>query len=92
MEITNERITQHHNQAITNLEYKIENIEQIKRYDPASAFSNAMIFNAVISILIFIIGGFMSGFLNNVHSTSSMSEIFAEVVVSGTKWGGVCFY
>ncbi|OGU35261.1 MAG: hypothetical protein A2068_12770 [Ignavibacteria bacterium GWB2_35_6b] len=91
LDATIEKINQHHKMAITNLEYKMEHLESNKKFDPASAFNNSMVFNSVISLLVFIIGGFIGGFLDTVNESFSVSEIFSMTVIAGIKWGGITF-
>lgn len=91
LESTIERINYHHKTAIANLEYKMEHLDSIKKFDPASAFNNSMVFNSVISLVVFIIGGFVGGFLETVNETYSISEMFSITIIAGIKWGGITF-
>lgn len=91
LDTTVERINTHHKNAIANLEYKMEHLERIKKFDPTSAFKNSMVFNTVISLVLFIIGGFVGGFLETVNESYSMSEMFSITIVAGVKWGGITF-
>jgi len=91
LENTIEKINQHHKMAIANLEYKMTHLEGNKKFDPASAFNNSMVFNSVISLMVFIIGGFIGGFLDTVNESYSLSEIFSMTIIAGIKWGGVTF-
>ena len=91
MNDTIEKINHHHKTAISALEYRIDHLEANRKYDPASAFSNSMIFNAVISLVVFVVGGLTGGFLETVNESYTMSEMFTQTVVAGIKWGGITF-
>ena len=86
-----ERINLHHKNAIANLEYKMEHLDSIKKFDPSSAFNNSMVFNTVISLVVFIIGGFIGGFLETVNETYTLAEMFSLTIIAGIKWGGITF-
>ncbi|MBU2492309.1 MAG: hypothetical protein KJ571_06750 [Bacteroidetes bacterium] len=90
LELTIEKINQHHKNAIANLEFRMEHLDRIKKFDPSSAFNNSMVLNTVISLVVFIIGGFIGGFLETVNE-ASVAEMVSQTIVAGIKWGGVTF-
>ena len=79
------------NDTIAAVEYRVENLDSNKKYDPASAFNNTMVYNVIISLIIFIIGGFASGFVDSFQSGDNSADIFFDTIMSGAKWGGLTF-
>ncbi|MBI9072623.1 MAG: hypothetical protein JEY94_13555 [Melioribacteraceae bacterium] len=69
------------------LERKLEGLEVSDKFNPGIAFNNAMANNIMISLIIFVIGGFGGAFLDSEGS----GNIISQILISGIKWGGVTF-
>lgn len=78
-----------YNGAINAVESKIGAIDLSPDFDPASVFNNIMVYNVIISIMIFIIGGFVGSFAQ--HTTMQISDLFGSLFIYGVKWGGFVF-
>lgn len=73
------------------LEKRIEELPNVDRYNPRIALSNNMTYNTIIAFVVFFIGG-MAGYSNRaVDNTSEFNSIFAQVLISGAKWGAISF-
>lgn len=73
------------------LEKRIEELPNVDRYNPRIALSNNMTYNTIIAFIVFFIGG-MAGYSNRaVDNTSEFNSIFAQVLISGAKWGAISF-
>ncbi|MCE1190228.1 MAG: hypothetical protein LWX56_13955 [Ignavibacteria bacterium] len=77
------------NDALSALENKIASIDTSAEYDPSVTFNNIMVYNIILAIVLFIIGGFIGSFSD--HSNSSIGDHFGSLIVSGIKWGGFVF-
>lgn len=73
------------------LEEQITRIPQLDRFNPSKSFSTNMINNAVIALVVFIIGGLASYSNRVVTDTSEFNSILAFVLFSGFKWGIISF-
>ncbi len=78
-----------YNGAINAVESKIGAIDLSPDFDPASVFNNIMVYNVIISIMIFVIGGFIGSFAQ--HNTVQVSDLFGSLFIYGVKWGGFVF-
>lgn len=76
---------------IETLERRIENLDQDTKFNPGAAFNNAMMYNIIISLIIFIIGGFGAGLGSGSTGEDAFNSIFTSIVISGIKWGGIAF-
>ncbi|RJQ58992.1 MAG: hypothetical protein C4517_13970 [Stygiobacter sp.] len=73
------------------LEEKIEQLPNMDRYNPRISLANNMTYNTVIAFIVFFIGG-MSSYSNRVvDNASEFNSIFAQVLISGSKWGAISF-
>ncbi len=84
------KIEEHHNHIIEALEYRSENLETKNKFDPAAAFSNSMMMNVVVSIVVFFLGGFAGSFFGS-SGIDSYSSMFRDTMYEGVKWGGITF-
>jgi len=78
-------------EAIAGVEAKINNLENDTKYNPGTSFNSAMLYNIIISLIVFIIGGFGSGLGGNGESSDALNSIFATIIMNGIKWGGITF-
>ncbi|NOX17238.1 MAG: hypothetical protein GXO87_03030 [Chlorobi bacterium] len=83
------KIEREHNEIIKYFENKIEHLGDISKLNPSSTFNNMMVLNTVVSLIVFIIGGFADGFMNADNIDQSM---LIAVVVGGVKWGAITFF
>jgi hypothetical protein len=74
---------------IQAIEQKIEKVDDDKQYDPKSAFNSAMVYNIIISLMIFLIGGFAEGLMDK--TGDSEASLMSTTILSGIKWGGITF-
>lgn len=76
--------------AITHYENKVADLEVSKEYDPGATFNNMMVYNVILSLVMFFVGGFVGGLADR-NSMSSMSESFGALFIAGIKWAGFLF-
>ncbi len=74
-------------QLVGNVEYKLEHIDENSKFNPSETFKNSMIYNGIISMVVFIITGFSGGFLNNINNYNNFSLVLTATIFSGFKWG-----
>ena len=79
------------NDVVKKLEYKIENIENVSKFNPTVSFKNSMIYNGIISMIVFMITGFSGGFLNNIENYDNFSLVITSFLIAGLKWGGLSY-
>lgn len=76
---------------ISETESALKKINTIPRLSPSNAFSKSMAYNAVLSSLIFLMGG-CAGYTNTfMYSVREVSDVMGLIVFSGIKWGGLSF-
>lgn len=76
---------------ITILESKIENIHQNKKFNPQAVFNNSMVYNLVITMIVFIIGGFSGCYRGTTDDVSTFRDVMSTVMIAGFKWGAIIF-
>jgi hypothetical protein len=77
---------------ISEIETIISNLGNVNKLSPRSSFNRAMIYNSVISILVFMMGGcsgYTDSFMYNVYE---FRDVLGIILVAGLKWGGVAFF
>ncbi|MFH1196296.1 MAG: hypothetical protein V1720_11315 [bacterium] len=84
-----EKMDKNNKAMIQAIEQKIEKVDDDKQYDPKSAFNSAMVYNIIISLMIFLIGGFAEGLMDK--SGDSDASLMSTTILSGIKWGGITF-
>ncbi len=78
-------------EIVKKIEYKIDHIEDASKYNPSVSFKNSMIYNGIISMIVFLITGFSGGFLSNVENYDNFSLVLTSFIISGMKWGGLSY-
>ncbi len=73
------------------LEMKLEKLDTEKKYDSGKAMSNAVYYNILFSLIVFIIVGFAGTFMNNETNTEDFSSFIGTIMINGITWGGVAF-
>ncbi|MDP4173528.1 MAG: hypothetical protein Q8933_06140 [Bacteroidota bacterium] len=76
---------------ISAVEYKIENIQQDRKFDPQSAFNNSMVYNIIVTLMVFIVGGFVGCYGGTIEDVYSFKDVMGTVVISGLKWSAITF-
>ena len=77
--------------AIQETEYKLAHAHELDKFNPTVAFNNAMIYNLIVSVIVFIIGA-IAGYLNNSHvSSMEFYEMFSSILITGAKWTSITF-
>lgn len=82
-----ERIAFEHSGLI---EHRIEHLHLEKEYDPNLAFQNSMTYNFIISLTVFLIGGF-AGYSNATIGGNDYREILGSIMLTGFKWSFLTF-
>ncbi|MFN3693911.1 MAG: hypothetical protein ACK4UV_02795 [Ignavibacterium sp.] len=78
-------------QAIQETEYNLTHAHEMDKFNPTVAFNNAMIYNLVVSVIVFLIGA-IAGYFNNSHiSSMEFYEMFSSVLITGAKWTSITF-
>ncbi len=89
---TIKNLEENYNETIKAIEFKVEGIDSNKNLDPSNAFNNAMVYNIIISTLIFIFGGFAGTMIDkNSGNLDGFAGFFSQTILSGVKWGGIAF-
>ncbi len=91
MEKTLEDLEEEVEKITKRIEHKIDHIEDTAKYNPTVSFKNSMIYNGIISMIVFMITGFSSGFLNNVANYDNFSLVITSFLLAGFKWGGLSY-
>ncbi len=77
--------------SVAILENRINNIYKVHKLNPRVAFGNAMTYNFILSITVFLMGG-CAGYSNNyLGDIWRFNNVMSVIIVSGIKWGGLTF-
>lgn len=76
--------------AIQETEFNLLHAHEMDKFNPTVAFNNAMIYNLVVSVIVFLIGA-IAGYMNNSHSALEFYELFSSVLITGAKWTALTF-
>ncbi len=79
----------HENIAL--LEERIKNLQFVQSLNPALTFKNAMTYNFILSVTVFLMGGcagYSNSFMSNINKTNNLLSI---VLITGLKWGIIAF-
>lgn len=72
-----------------NVENMLKKLDTVDKFDTGKSFNNTMFYNLVISLMIFVVGGFGSSYLSG---DSSVSSSISDFIINGIKWGGITFF
>ena len=76
---------------IRALEIDIENLPLKPKLNPQIAFKRSMIYNIILSFIVFLMGG-CAGYSNNfVHDISELKNLISISLITGIKWGVITF-
>lgn len=76
--------------AIQETEFNLAHAHEVDKFNPTLAFNNAMIYNLVVSVIVFLIGA-IAGYFNNSHGTIEFYDMFSSVLITGAKWTALTF-
>jgi hypothetical protein len=89
-ESLNKRETEYNN-YISEVEKSISTIDSREDFNPFVAFNNSIVYNFIISLIVFIIGGFIDGMSESHLDELKASSLILSVLVSGFKWSAMIF-
>lgn len=76
---------------IAVLERRIENIHNEKKFNPRSTFNSLMLYNFIITLIVFVIGGFSGCYRGSIDNVYDFRDVMSTVVLSGVKWSAITF-
>jgi uncharacterized membrane protein len=77
--------------AITETELMLSNVDLVSKYNPFEALQNSMIYNFVISILVFLLA-ILSNYFNVDYSMFNKSySLISYLIIGGIKWAAISF-
>ena len=74
---------------INQVEDVLSKIDKNQEFDPYVSFNNSLIYNFIISMIVFIIGGFIDG-ISDGHDLKT-SGLIISVFTGGLKWSAIIF-
>lgn len=76
---------------ISHLEKRILELKYESRYNPRNSFNHTMIYNFILSFVVFFLGG-CAGYSNiYVKSVSELKNLLSVSILTGLKWGVLSF-
>lgn len=78
-------------QAIKKFEDRIKEIDQKQNVNPAKTFKNSLINTLVVSLIMIIIGGFVSSLSGDMNWSGSFAAVLRAFFLTGLIWGGSTF-
>ena len=82
------KVEEIYDEQIKALERRIEHLSDEDKYNPVMLFKDAIMFSAVVAMIVFVIGGFASGYSSAADGSDSVMK---TLMLSGFKWGGITF-
>lgn len=76
--------------AIQETEFNLAHAHEVDKFNPTVAFNNAMIYNLVVSVIVFLIGA-IAGYFNNSHGSIEFYDMFGSILITGAKWTALTF-
>lgn len=77
--------------AISETELLLSNVDTMNKFNPLEALQNSMIYNFVISILVFLLA-ILSNYLNIDNSALHRSySLISYLIIGGVKWAAISF-
>lgn len=73
------------------LERHVERISEEMNQTPRTNFSNTMIYNTIVSFMVFVMSGCVRYTNNYVSDVTQLSDLLLVSIVSGLKWGAIAF-
>ncbi len=81
------KVEEMYDEQIKALERRIKYLADEDKYNPVMLFKDAIMFSAVIAMIVFVVGGLASGY----SSASGSDSVMKTLMLSGFKWGGITF-
>jgi len=78
------------NNRVAELEKTLARLDSEKESTAYESFNNYMVLNFIVSIVVFMVGGFINGFVGGASNIGS-SEVMKNVFSTGFKWSGLVF-
>ncbi|RJP65602.1 MAG: hypothetical protein C4539_13180, partial [Ignavibacteriales bacterium] len=75
--------------VISQVENTLSKIDSNQEFDPYVSFNNSLIYNFIISMIVFIIGGFIDGLSDG--NDLKASGLILSVFTGGLKWSAIVF-
>ena len=76
---------------IESLENQINNLHNIRNFDPKATFNSVMTYDIIVALLVFLLGG-CAGYTGNFNGDiSDFKEILSVVMLNGIKWSILAF-
>ncbi len=75
--------------VISQVENILSKIDNNQEFDPYVSFNNSLIYNFIISMIVFIIGGFIDGLSDG--NDLKASGLILSVFTGGLKWSAIVF-
>ncbi len=75
---------------ISELENKVNTINNVVELNPLNSFSNTMTYNLILSFIVFVVGIFAT-YLNNSGYGGEFDNNLSQVLSGGLKWGLICY-
>jgi hypothetical protein len=72
---------------IIELENKIQTIDLLPQYNAKLAFQNSMVYGGLLSVLVFIFGGFSGCYGYTIQIGGNFFEMMLASIFTGFKWG-----
>ncbi|MGE5406722.1 MAG: hypothetical protein ACM3NR_03330, partial [Methanosarcina sp.] len=80
------------NENIVFLEGKIENIHMDTKFNPHNVFNNSMVYNLIVTLVVFTIGAFAGCSRQSLDNTEGLRDMMSTVMLGGFKWGAITFF
>lgn len=82
-----QQIKQNGEKQIQEIETKIQTIDLMPQYNAKLAFQNSMVYGGLLSILVFIFGGFSGCYGFTIEVGGNFFEMLLVSIYTGIKWG-----
>ncbi|GEM_PF-6300584 len=83
------KVEEMYDDQIKAIERRIKYLSGEDKYNPAMLFKDAIMFSAVIAMIVFVVGGLASGYSSAADGSGSVMK---TLMLSGFKWGGITFF
>jgi len=76
---------------VQQLKLKLEAVENSKNQETIKTFSNSMLYTAILSVFIFLTGGFAEYTNSYIPTESNFATAISIIILKGIKWGIISF-
>ncbi len=76
---------------VEQLKLKLEEVENSKNQETIRTFSNSLVYTAILSIFIFLTGGFAEYTNSYIPTESNFVAAISIIIIKGIKWGIISF-